>query len=148
MPVPRPAITQPPPAGTVRGISTQNVMGKQGIAPLMSRGFPGSGASGDTRRITSELLGTEVIEGVAAEVRRTTTTWAVGSVGNDREIVATKETWFSRELGVVMLMKTSDPRSGDTTTKLTDISRVEPNPALFMPPVDYTIKDVGAPAAP
>jgi hypothetical protein len=69
----------------------------------------------------------------------------VGSVGNDREIVATNETWFSKQLGVAVLRKNSDPRSGDTTMKLTDISLVEPDPALFMPPVDYTIKDMGAP---
>jgi hypothetical protein len=148
MPAPRPAIAQPPPAGTVQGIALQNVAGKQIIAPSMSSGFPGNGAPSNPPKSTSESLGSQVIEGVTAEGTRTTTTWAVGSVGNDREIVATNETWFSKQLGVAVLTKMTDPRFGDTTTKLTDISLVEPDPALFMPPLDYTIKDVGAPAAP
>jgi hypothetical protein len=40
---------------------------------------------------------------------------------------------------------------GDSTTKLGDISLIEPDPALFMPPVDYTIEDAiksaGGPSA-
>jgi len=66
-------------------------------------------------------------------------------VGNDREIVATSETWFSKQLGLTMLSKNTDPRFGETTTKLTNISLVEPDPALFMPPADYEIKDVPGP---
>jgi len=83
---------------------------------------------------------------VDAEGTRTTTIWAVGTVGNDREIVATTERWFSKQLQVELLTKTSDPRSGDSIAKLADISLVEPDPALFMPPPDYTIKDVPPPA--
>jgi hypothetical protein len=62
-------------------------------------------------------------------------------VGNDREIVATDEAWFWRQLGVAVLTKISDPRFGVSTIKLTDITLVEPDPALFMPPEDYQIKD-------
>jgi hypothetical protein len=102
----------------------------------------GSGAPGTDPKGTSESLGSQVIEGVSAEGTRSTIIFAVGSVGNDREIVATLETWVSKQLGVSVLTKTSDPRSGDATTKLTDISLVEPNPTLFMPPADYAIKDV------
>jgi hypothetical protein len=34
----------------------------------------------------------------------------------------------------------SDARSGDSTTRLTNISRAEPDPALFQVPPDYYIK--------
>ena len=92
------------------------------------------------------------IEGLTAEGTRRTTTYAVDSIGNDREIVATNENWFSKQLQVEVLTKTSDPRMGDSTTKLDNISLIEPDPALFMPPPDYTIKDAfksaGGPAAP
>jgi hypothetical protein len=87
-------------------------------------------------------------KGLNAEGTRRTTIWAVGSIGNDCEIVVTNENWFSKPLQVEVLTKTSDPRSGDSTTKLTNVSLVEPDPALFMPPPDYTIKDVGGLAAP
>ena len=76
----------------------------------------------------------------------------MGSIGNDREIVVTNENWFSKQLQVEVLTKTSDPRMGDSTTKLENVSLIEPDPALFTPPADYTIKDAiksaGGPAAP
>ena len=111
-------------------------------APLAAAG---NGAPGNTPKTTSESLGSQLIEGVTAEGTRMTTTWAVGSVGNDREIIATSETWFSKQLGVAVLTKNSDPHSGDTTIKLTNISLVEPDPTLFMPPADYEIKDMAGP---
>jgi hypothetical protein len=106
----------------------------------------GNGPVGNSPKATSESLGLQLIEGVTAEGTRTTTSWPVGSVGNDREIIATSETWFSKQLGVAVLTKSSDPRSGDITMKLTDISLAEPDSALFMPPADYTVKEMGGPA--
>jgi hypothetical protein len=44
------------------------------------------------------------------------------------------ETWFSPELHTLVLRKHSDPRQGDSTYKLTDIKRNEPDAALFQPP--------------
>ena len=44
------------------------------------------------------------------------------------------ETWFSPDLHTMVLRKHSDPRLGDSTYKLTDIKRNEPDAALFQPP--------------
>ena len=144
MPAARPAIAQP--MSTMASTASVGGLIVAGTGKITSPlAAPGIGAPGNAPRTTSENLGTQLIEGVAAEGRRTTTTWAVGSVGNDREIVATNETWFSKQLGVAVLTKNSDPRSGDTTIKLTNISLAEPDPALFMPPADYEIKDMGGP---
>ena len=93
---------------------------------------------------TQESMGTQMIEGVMAEGKRSTTTWPTGSVGNDRPIVTISENWFSPELNMMVLNKTSDPRNGESITKLSNISLAEPDPTLFMPPPDYTIED-GAP---
>ena len=90
---------------------------------------------------TREKLGTQVIEGVSAEGTRVTTTYPEGSVGNDRSFTTVSETWVSRELGTVVLSTNSDPRTGERTTKLINISRSEPDPALFQIPSDYTIED-------
>ena len=38
----------------------------------------------------------------------------------------------------------SDPRSGETVYKLTNISRANPARSLFEPPPDYTITNSGA----
>lgn len=74
-----------------------------------------------------------------AEGSRTTVTYPVGAVGNDRPLTTTTETWTSPELKMVVLSKNSDPRSGESTTRLTNISRSEPDPSLFQIPADYEI---------
>jgi len=39
------------------------------------------------------------------------------------------------------MSKSNDPRMGETIYRLTEIQRVEPAPALFQPPDDYTVKE-------
>ena len=43
----------------------------------------------------------------------------------------------SPELHVLVMRKRSDPRMGETTYRLTDIKRGEPDPALFQVPNSY-----------
>lgn len=88
---------------------------------------------------SQESLGTQMIDGFFVEGMRTTTTYPVGSVGNDRPVVRTVETWTSPDLKVVVLQIESDPRSGVYTTRLVSIDRGEPDPALFRAPPDYTL---------
>jgi hypothetical protein len=92
-------------------------------------------------QIITEDLGTQIIEGVQAEGKKHTTTWPVGTMGNDRPIVSTFETWTSPELKEIILRKSDDPRSGKQTYKLVDINRGEPDPSLFEPPPSCTVKD-------
>jgi hypothetical protein len=94
-----------------------------------------------------EDLGTQTIEGVVAEGRRTTIAYPVGAFGNDRPITTTHDVWFSNELKAVILSNNTDPRSGESTTKLVNISRAEPDPTLFQIPADYQIVDAEAAAA-
>ena len=86
-------------------------------------------------------LGTQTVEGVLAQGTRITHTIAAGEIGNQLPITITTETWFSPDLKVLVSSKSSDPRIGDTTYKLTNIQRSEPDPSLFQVPADYTIKD-------
>jgi hypothetical protein len=92
-------------------------------------------------QIITEDLGAQIIEGVQAEGKKHTTTWPVGTMGNDRPIVSTSEIWTSPELKEIILRKSDDPRSGEQTYKLVDINRSEPDPSLFEPPPGYTVKD-------
>lgn len=78
-----------------------------------------------------ESLGTRDFGGVQAEGTRVTTTIAAGAVGNDRELEVTSEVWFSKELGVVVYSKHTDPRSGEQTYQMTNIVRAEPDASLF-----------------
>jgi hypothetical protein len=87
-----------------------------------------------------EKLENQIIEGVLAQGTRITTTLPEGSIGNDRPIIV-QEYWRSVELKVPVLNTSTDPRSGERTEKLINISRSEPDQSLFQPPPDYTIVD-------
>ena len=89
----------------------------------------------------SEDLGTRTIEGVEATGKKITRTIPAGEIGNERPIEVVFEQWRSEELGVDVMTKRSDPRSAETTYKLTDIQRTEPLPGLFQPPPDYEVKE-------
>jgi hypothetical protein len=95
----------------------------------------------DRPQFTTESLGTQMIEGVSVEGTKRTRTLPVGAIGNDRPIVSVTESWFSPELKVVVLSKTSDPRTGESTMKLQNIDRSEPDPSLFQAPPDYQLVD-------
>jgi hypothetical protein len=99
-----------------------------------------SKVSADGRR-RMESLGSQRIEGVEAEGKRTTTTIPAGEIGNTSPINITDERWYSPELQTVVMTKHHDPRSGDTVYRLTNISRREPDRSLFQVPPDYRIVD-------
>ena len=113
------------------------------MPPTTAPGF--SGAARSRPDFSSEPLGFHVIQGVLAEGTRRTTTYPAGMVGNDRPITVVAETWTSPELKVVVLSRTLDPRSGEGVMRLENISRAEPDPALFRVPADYQIVDETGP---
>lgn len=91
----------------------------------------------------TEKLDKQTIEGVMAEGTRTTVTIPAGEIGNEQPIQIVTERWYSPELQTVVMTRHSDPRFGENTYKLTNISRTEPAPALFQVPSDYTVKEPG-----
>jgi hypothetical protein len=95
----------------------------------------------DGPEVNQESLGTQTIEGVAAEGTRVTFTIPAGKIGNERPLITVSERWYSAELQTVVLSKISDPRMGETTYRLTNIVRSEPDPALFQVPADYKVEE-------
>ncbi len=93
--------------------------------------------------VTSENLGSQIMEGVQVTGIRTTRTIEVGKIGNDRPITIVTEVWTSPELKTIVLSKRNDPRMGEQTFKLTNIQRSEPDPSLFTVPSDFTITEGG-----
>jgi len=87
-----------------------------------------------SEQIKHEDLGTQTIEGISAQGKRETVTIPAGEIGNERPIEIVTETWFSPELHTMVLRKHSDPRLCDSTYRLTDIKRNEPDASLFQPP--------------
>jgi hypothetical protein len=87
-----------------------------------------------------EDLGEQVIEGVTVKGTRTTIVTPAGAIGNEQPITVTSEEWLSPDLKVLVMTKHADPRSGETTYRLTGITRGEPDPSLFELPAGVTIK--------
>ena len=112
--------------------------------PLASQIFIQKRLAEDAGEVTTEDLGTQVMEGVQVTGTRSTQTIPVGKIGNDRPIVITTEVWTSPDLKTTVLSKRSDPRMGDQTFKLTNIQRSEPDPSLFTVPSDFKTTEGGA----
>jgi hypothetical protein len=89
----------------------------------------------------TESLGKRSIEGLVCDGTRTVTTIAAGAIGNDRPIQVTFERWYSPELQMVVMTKRNDPRFGETTYRLTNVSRGEQPRQLFEVPGDYKIEE-------
>lgn len=71
-----------------------------------------------------------------------------GEQGNLNPITVSHETWIADALRIMMFSKTTDPRSGNTTARVIELTRAEPDPALFAVPPDYTIVEDPPAAAP
>ena len=121
--------------GRGRGSAGAGVIAYPAEAVSLPRTAAGVGTA------NKEDLGTQVVEGVVATGTRTTTTIPSGAIGNEQPILIVSEQWFSPDLKVLVMTKHNDPRTGETTYRLTNIVQTEPARSLFEVPADYTLKD-------
>ena len=111
--------------------------GRSGPPP--NGGFRGGNRAEQNAK--TETLGRQTIEGLPADGTRVTLTIPAGQMGNDLPIQVITERWYSPDLQMNIVTKRSDPRNGETITKLTNVSRAEPAHALFELPADYKVSD-------
>jgi len=104
-----------------------------------SGGGRGAAPSKADANVVTEDLPPQNVEGVYATGKRVTRTIPAGQIGNEKPIVTVEEVWYSPDLRMNVMTKRSDPRSGENTYRLTNISRAEPDPNLFQVPADYTV---------
>jgi hypothetical protein len=107
------------------------------------RSQSGATAQNTANRVESDL-GVQTVNGVSAQGKIVTRTVPALAVGNAQPIVSTSETWYSPDLQIPVLAKRSDPRVGQSTYSLTNISRAEPPASLFQIPSNYTVQDAPA----
>ena len=86
-----------------------------------------------------EKLEPRNIAGLYAEGWRMVMVIPVGQQGNDREIRVVMENWRSPDLGIELARTTDDPRMGKSTMEVTEVQRVDPDPALFQIPAGYKV---------
>jgi hypothetical protein len=106
-----------------------SVVTKNGVPPQGKEGWK------------TEAPGKETIEGVEVEHTRSTFTIPAGEIGNVQPIEIVDESWYSPELQIMIMTRHRDPREGETTYRLTNISRSEPDRSFFEVPADYTIQN-------
>ena len=88
---------------------------------------------------TVEKLDPRNIAGLYAEGRRIVNVIPAGQQGNDREMRVVTEQWKSPDLGIELARTRDDPRMGKMTMEVTELQRVEPDPALFQIPAGYKV---------
>jgi len=112
----------------------------------------GGGAGGEVRMrgsatayavVPDSPLEHKVLEGIPVEGRKTTMVIPAGQEGNEQPMTIVSEEWRSADLNVLVFTRHSDPRTGESTYRLTNIVRAEPDPSLFMVPPDYEIRETG-----
>ena len=116
------------------GIAVAGVAGVPGTRAAFIGGEPNA-------NVKTESLPDQVIEGVKTRGTRISSTIEAGKIGNDRPLTNVNERWYSDELQVEVMSKRSDPRSGEQTYRLINISRAEPGQYLFQVPSGYTVTE-------
>ena len=133
-----------PVAGFSYVLDTQNkIAHRTGLqsSPFRGVGAIGKNAGRPSPRNQAEDLGDQSMEGLAVHGIRSTTIWPAEFEGNDAPLTDVTEMWVSRDLGVTVFNRFTSARSGESTMKLTNISRSEPDRTLFAPPADFRIVD-------
>ena len=102
---------------------------------------PAGPQPGGRTYLMREDLGTETFAGLEVRHSRETLTIYSDTIGNTRNILRTVEYWYSPALGVNVQVKRHDPRDGDQTLWLTDVSLDPPDPEKFKVPADFRIVD-------
>jgi hypothetical protein len=118
-----PSTPPPPPTGTM---STSQRLAVPAPIPALSVSSPDNQPA--RPQLSHESLGTHTIDGILAEGVRTTVTFPIGPVGNDRPITTVSETWTSPALKTVSFEKTripvtANPQRDSRTSRAWNLTR-------------------------
>jgi hypothetical protein len=102
-----------------------------------------AGSFDDAKRFLAlESLGNDVIDGLNVIGTRETISINAGVLGNNQPLVSTREFWYSPDLQVNLAVTRKDPREGTQTIHVMDLSRSEPDPAMFQVPAGFVVQDL------
>ena len=92
-----------------------------------------------SKDVQRDQLGTKTISAYEASGEKVTRTIAAGEIGNQKPIEVVTERWFSVDLQLPVLIVHTDPMMGTATTKVTSVTRGEPDASLFQVPPEYKL---------
>lgn len=98
---------------------------------------PAGSAQPRSQYTEEQDLGTRTIAGEEVHGTRETQNIPASASGTGKAIVVTDEYWYSYDLKMNLSVTHSDPRTGSTTMTVTQLTRTDPDPALFDIPADY-----------
>lgn len=111
--------------------------------PVVQKWDEPEGLSRDGKSyLTRERMETTMLGDQEVEHTLETRTTNAGAEGNDKPLVSKREFWYQTELKINLAVKRSCSCGGTEELELTDLSRTEPDTALFEPPSGYTIVDL------
>ncbi len=93
------------------------------------------------RYLTRDSLGTKSLEDLNVVGTLETITIAPGTIGNGRQLVESKELWYSPDLKTNVAVTRKDPREGTQTINLTVATRSDPDPQFFAVPQGFVVTD-------
>jgi len=139
--LPRVIFINDPVAGVNYALNPENHTASKSawMHPAYGRGGPPGPARHGNDKV--ESLGGQTMEGLAVQGTRTATTIPAGRIGNELPIAIVTETWYSAALDTVILSRRTDPRSGETVSRMSNVVRAEPSPSLFQLPADFKVVD-------
>jgi|SRR5580704_1575540 hypothetical protein len=91
------------------------------------------------RTLAREGLGSDIIDDLNVVGTRETISINAGVVGNNQPLVSTREFWYSPDLQVNLSVTRKDPREGTQEIHVVDLSRSEPDPAIFQVPAGFVV---------
>jgi hypothetical protein len=148
-----------PVSGTAHVISPDNKTDMVSHMPQRGRGPRGENAAASQaaepraemraprarKNDVVESLPSQMFEGVWAEGTRVTHTIPAGTIGNEKDLKVVSETWYSKDLHMVVMSKHTDPRMGESMFRMTNIQRTEPDATLFQTPSGFKVSERGRP---
>jgi len=86
-------------------------------------------------------LGEQSFNGLTLKGIRKTRVVAAGLSGNGKNVTIVDEYWYSPELSIYVIIRHTDPRTGEQLVAVNNIVRSEPDTSLFTVPSDYKLVD-------
>jgi hypothetical protein len=114
--------------------------------PLRPISVPGEPRPPSFSKQVSTQLGIKEFEGLKATGMQTETFYPPGAVGNDKEMVETREYWRIPQLGLSVYSRSSSPRFGERVAEYRNIQLGEPPASVFEIPANLKVRDVAPPA--
>jgi hypothetical protein len=125
---------------TRQGFRTSVDITSVAALPHGSPGPPLQTNDADSPEVQTTDLGTQPVSGVSATGTRTIVTGVAGAAGRDHPLQIVREEWVAPDLHLTVLVTVSGPDGVQSTTRLTNLVRGEPDPALFQVPAGYLIR--------